>query len=323
MTIVVTGATGHIGNSLVRALVDRGERVRALVYGDPAPALAGLPVERVHADTRDAGAVHAALADAERVFHLAAVISIDAEHDRLVRAVNVEGTRNVVNACLAHGVARLVHTSSVHALSAGAAHGPIDENCPLVAAADALPYDLSKADGERVVRDAVARGLDAVIVNPSAVIGPHDYAPSYTARGLLAMMHSPVCVAGAYDWVDVRDVAAGMLAASERGRRGERYLLSGTRMTMRGIAEILAEEGGRRPLLTVPGWTLRPALPLVRALARWRGEPPLLTAHALTILASPSRFSHEKARRELGFAPRPLRASLRDTLAWFRGRGLV
>jgi dihydroflavonol-4-reductase len=323
MTVVVTGATGHIGNTLVRELVRRGERVRAVTYGDMEHVLDGLPVERVRADTRDGAAVHAALSGARRVFHLAAVISIDAQGDRHVRAVNVEGTRNVVAACLAHGVERLVHTSSVHALDAARARLPIDETCPLVVSPDALPYDLSKADGERAVLEGVTRGLNAVIVNPSAVIGPHDYVPSLTAQGILSMMRSPVAVRGSYDWVDVRDVASGMLAAAEKGRTGERYLLSGQSMSIRGIAELLVEEGGRRPLLTLPTWLLRPLVPFANALSRLRKRPPLFTAHSLTILDSPSTFTHEKASRELGFSPRPLRESLHDALQFFRAQGKI
>jgi dihydroflavonol-4-reductase len=323
MTVVVTGATGHIGNTLVRELVRRGERVRAVVYGDMEHVLDGLPVERVRADTRDGPAIHAALVGARRVFHLAAVISIDAEGDERVRAVNVEGTRNVVEACLAHRVERLVHTSSVHALDGARARLPIDETCPLISSPDALPYDLSKADGERAVLEGVARGLNAVIVNPSAVIGPHDYVPSFTAQGILAMLRSPVSVRGSYDWVDVRDVSSGMIAAAERGRTGERYLLTGQSMSVRGIAELLVQEGGRKPLVTLPTWLLRPFVPVAIALSRLRKRPPVFTAHSLTILGSPSTFTHEKASRELGFSPRPLRDSLQDAIQFFRAQGKI
>lgn len=324
MTVVVTGATGHVGNTLVRALVERGAEVRAVIYGDDERVLDGLPVERVYADTRDAEAVRRAVSGADLVYHLAAVISIDEAGDRLVRAVNVEGTRNVVEACLAQGVRRLVHMSSVHALAAEGTSGPIDETCPLIERADALAYDRSKADGERAVLQGVERGLDAVIVSPAAVLGPNDYGPSLLAESVLALQRSPFATEGAYNWVDVRDVVAGTLAAAERGRRGERYLLSGERLTVRELAELLAEHaGGRRPRATIPVRVLATALPWVSAYARLTKRRPLYTAHALRILVSPCDFVHHKARRELGFLPRPLAQTVVDAMRFYREVGYV
>jgi dihydroflavonol-4-reductase len=319
---VVTGATGHVGNTLVRELVRRGERVRAVVYGDQGAVLDGLPIERVHADTRDAAAVRAALRGATRVYHLAAVISIDAAGDRLVHAVNVEGTRNVVEACLTEGVGRLVHMSSVHALDVRGRRGAIDESCPLVKGPGALAYDRSKADGERVVLEAVARGLDAVIVSPGAVLGPNDFGPSLVAQGMLAMGKTPFVSEGAYNWVDVRDVVAGALAAAERGVRGQRYLLTGTSASVREVAELAARCSGRlRPRVSLPLWALWLMLPLVRLYARLVRARPPFTAHALRILASPCGFVNTRARAELGFAPRPLADTVRDAMRFYREAG--
>ncbi|MEY4508002.1 MAG: hypothetical protein RLZZ450_124 [Pseudomonadota bacterium] len=324
MTVVVTGATGHVGNTLVRALLERGDAVRAVIYGSDERALAGLPVERVYADTRDVAAVRRALAGADLVYHLAAVISIDEAGDRLVRAVNVDGTRNVAQACLAEGVRRLVHMSSVHALAAEQTTGPIDETCPLIERTDALAYDRSKADGERAVLKAVEDGLDAVIVSPAAVLGPNDYGPSLLADSVLKLQRSPFATEGAYNWVDVRDVVAGTVAAAERGRRGERYLLSGERLTVRALAELLADQaGGRRPRATIPVRALAWALPWVSTYARWTKRRPLYTAHALRILVSPCDFVHHKARRELGFSPRPMADTVVDALRFYREAGYV
>jgi dihydroflavonol-4-reductase len=324
MTVVVTGATGHVGNTLVRALLERGDAVRAVIYGSDERALAGLPVERVYADTRDVAAVRRALSGADLVYHLAAVISIDEASDRLVRAVNVDGTRNVAEACLAEGVRRLVHMSSVHALAAEQTTGPIDETCPLIERTDALAYDRSKADGERAVLKAVEDGLDAVIVSPAAVLGPNDYGPSLLADSVLKLQRRPFATEGAYNWVDVRDVVAGTVAAAERGRRGERYLLSGERLTVRALAELLADQaGGRRPRATIPVRALAWALPWVSTYARWTKRRPLYTAHALRILVSPCDFVHHKARRELGFSPRPMADTVVDALRFYREAGYV
>jgi dihydroflavonol-4-reductase len=325
MTVVVTGAAGHIGNNLVRSLVARGESVRVLLLPGPggtaAPpaerALAGLPVQRVLGDVRDAACVRRLVQGARTVYHLAALISVDEQSDHLLHAVNVEGTRNVVEACRSEAVERLVHMSSVHALAAErAGERPLDEQVPLVEeGTDALPYDLSKARGERVVLAAVERGLSAVIVSPAAVLGPHDYGPSLVAESLLTMQRTPFAVEGAYNWVDVRDVIGGVLAAAERGRAGARYLLSGHRVTVRALMEQLSLlTGGRAPLGTLPTWLLALAEPAVVGYARYKRTRPLYTARALRILKSPCDFRHDRAARELGFTSRPLVDTLRDAL---------
>ena len=324
--LVVTGADGHVGNVVVRALLAAGERPVAWTFGELARrSLAGLDVPRLTVDVRDAAAVHAALAGARVVIHLAGHIAIDPAGDRLVEPVNLGGTRHVVAACLAHG-ARLFHMSTAHALDAdhpGAR--PISETQPLLTpGADAMPYDLSKAEAERVVLAAVARGLDAVILSPSAVIGPDDYGPSHFAQRFGTLMTSPVAVAGGYNFVDVRDVASAVVAALTRARRGERYLLPGHQVSARHLAELITEVGGTRPpWLTVPLWAMRLGLPLVEALARATRRPPFYNRHILRILEAASDFSHAKAQRELGFSPRPLRQSLADACAFYRAAGYL
>jgi dihydroflavonol-4-reductase len=171
---------------------------------------------------------------------------------------------------------------------------------------------------------AVEDGLDAVIVSPAAVLGPNDYGPSLLADSVLKLQRSPFATEGAYNWVDVRDVVAGTVAAAERGRRGERYLLSGERLTVRALAELLADQaGGRRPRATIPVRALAWALPWVSTYARWTKRRPLYTAHALRILVSPCDFVHHKARRELGFSPRPMADTVVDALRFYREAGYV
>jgi dihydroflavonol-4-reductase len=289
-------------------------------------SLAGLDVERIAGDVRELSDVQRALAGAELVFHLAAHISISAESDRMVDAVNVGGTENVVRACMDQGVRRLVHMSSVHALSAVPADQPIDEQRALVEGESALAYDRSKAAAERVVLSAVASGLDAVIVSPAAVFGRHDYGPSLQAESLLRMLRGPLplTVVGAYNWVDVRDVVEGTLAAAERGRSGERYLLSGHTCTLRALAGHFAREsGGFAKVITLPRWSLEIALPLVTLHARLTNKRPVYTRHALQIMASNCDFRCDKARRELGFSPRPLRETVADSVAFYRSAGYL
>jgi dihydroflavonol-4-reductase len=320
---VITGASGHIGANLVRALVARGIRPRVLVHHDRR-ALEGLDVEIIADDVLDPASLAAAFGATDVVYHLAARISI-VEHDEpQTRAVNVDGTRNVVEACLHAKVRRLVHFSSIHALSTQPVDAPVDETRPLTEHEPVPHYDRSKADGEREVLAGVARGLDAVILNPTAVIGPHDYGPSYMGEVLLDLFHRrlPGLVVGGFDWVDARDVVAGALAAAERGRCGERYLLSGHRATMHELAQLVEELTGRRaPRMVAPMWLARTSVPFAAAFARLARKGPRLTSASLHALRNHKHVVSARAASELGHAPRPLRESVADTLAWFRSAG--
>jgi len=319
MTVAVTGASGHIGANLVRALVGAGRPVRALVHRD-GRFLDGLPVERAEGDVRDPASLDRALAGAETVFHLAARITIGGEPPAEVHAVNVEGTRNVVEACLRGGARRLVHFASIHALSAHPAGEVVDEARSPTGPGAPL-YDRSKAEGVRAVLEGVALGLDAVVVMPTAVIGPADPAPSRMGQVLLDLYHGrfPALVDGGFDWVDVRDVVAGALAAERRGARGARYILSGRWASLEGLAALVARvEGARPPRLVCPMWLARAGAPLALGWSRLSGTRPLFTPAALHALRNHRRVSHERAARELGWAPRPLEETVADTFEWFR-----
>lgn len=324
MLVAVTGASGHVGANLVRALIARGNRVRVLVHDD-ARGIEGLDVERVKGDVRDADSVRPFVRGVDRVFHMAAKISLDPKDGPLLEAINVGGVRNVAEACLAEKV-RMVHTSSIHALSSEPMDKTIDETRPLASGPRALPYDRSKAAGERVIAEVAAKGLDVVTVNPTAVLGPYDFRPSHMGEVLLDLYHGrlPGLVEGAFDWVDVRDVVAGALAASEKGRRGERYLLGGAHRTVPELAKIVAEVTGRRaPRLVSPMWLARGVAPFATVFAKIVNRRPLFTSASLTALSNHRSVSHAKAERELGYSSRPLVDTIRDTFAWFREAGML
>lgn len=329
MKVVVTGASGHIGGNLVRALLAEGHEVRALYAHDTRP-LDGLPLEKQAVDVLDPAGLSAAFAGAEVAFHLAARITVNKDPDGSVWRTNVEGTRHVVEACLAQGVRRLVHFSSIHALQHNPWDRPLDETRP---AADdgkgpCLTYDRTKAAGERVVREAVEqRGLDAVIVNPTAVVGPLDYKPS--ALGEVALLlgrgRLPGLMHAGFDFVDVRDVAAGAVAAAKQGRKGERYLLGGHWHTLIDLADAIAQASGvRRPKLVVPMWLAKVGAPFSMAAARVKGTRPLFTLESMETLATCHHdIRHTKAEQELGYRPRPLAETMADTVAWFRQAGML
>ncbi len=323
MTIVVTGAAGHLGNNLVRLLCAQGAAVRALDCTRDWRSLAGLPIERVEVDVRDPAVLAEALAGADVVYHTAAVISLSRREWPLVHAVNVAGVRNLLAACRAAGVRRLVHFSSIHAYEQEPLHLPVDEERPLVSSPRLPPYDRSKAAGEREVRRAVEQGLDAVILNPTGMIGPYDYRPSFFGEVLLALGRGrlPVFVASGFDWVDVRDVAAAAIRAAASAPSGSRYLLSGHWVTMRQLSLLLQEITGRpAPRVFCPLWLAQVAAACYGACSAMplaaRGRP-LLTSVSLQALHGNRRISHQRAARDLGYAPRPLRETLADTLEWF------
>ncbi len=321
-TAVVTGAAGHLGANLVRELLARGMRVRALLHSD-SRAVDGFDIERAHADVRDEAALREAFAGGDVVYHLAVRIAVAAGDEDELEDVNVGGTCAVVAACMRVGVARLVHFSSVHAL---VGEGTVDEHSPLADGPEVLPYDRTKALAEREVLGGVAAGLDAVIVNPTGVIGPYDFKPSHMGEAMLSMYHRtvPGLVDGGFDWVDARDVARTAVAAAERGRRGERYLLGGHWATLAEVSALIAAATGVRTIRFASPMPVARAIAPVAALhARVTGRRPLYTSESLRILRGHRHVRSDKAMRELGHAARPLRETIADTFAWFGEAGVL
>jgi dihydroflavonol-4-reductase len=307
---------------LIRQLLERGEKVRALVLpGDTLVPIAGLEVEIFHGNVLDPLSLERALVGVEVVYHLAAIITImPGKHDR-VQQINVEGTRNLLAAAKKAGVRRLVYTSSIHAIQR-APHGVVvDETLPYDAENPYGAYDISKAQASLMVEAAARDGLDAVLVCPTGVIGPYDFRVSLMGAGILRYWDNQEVqyFAGGYDYVDVRDVAAGMIAAAEMGRTGESYLLSGGYISNKDLVELGQKiTGGNYPLRELP-------MPLVNFLAkvmplyyRLSGKSPQLTPYAVEVLQSNAQISHAKATRELDYRPRSLEESLTNTLHWFR-----
>jgi dihydroflavonol-4-reductase len=324
-TVVVTGATGHVGANLVRALLAQDRHVRALLHVNR-QAIKGLKVEVTNGDVRDPASLYQAFDGADVVYHLAARISLSMGDWPVVEAVNVTGTRNVVEACLKCGVRRLVHFSSIHAFNQEPLDIPVDESRSLVGSRRCPIYDRSKAAGEKEVRKGIERGLDAIIINPTAVIGPYDFEPSYFGQALLAIAcrKLPALVGGGFDWVDARDVVAGAMRAEECAPTGAKYLLSGHWVSVADLASLVEElTGAPTPRLVCPLWLAHVGAPFVVAFARLTGGRPFFTNDSLRALKSNRSISHERATRDLGYNPRPFRETLADTLRWFQENGYL
>jgi dihydroflavonol-4-reductase len=319
--IVVTGATGHIGTTLIRKLITRKEKVRAVVMpGEDITPLKGLEIEIIQGDVRDSGSLKQAFEGANLVYHLAGVISILPGNKNLLTGVNVIGTQNVVEACLKSGVKRLIYTSSIHAVKESPQGTCIDESCPYDPASVLGDYAKSKAQATLEVKKGIQRGLDAVIVCPTGVIGPYDYKISEMGNLFQRFLKKKmkICVSGAYDFVDVRDVAEGHILAGLKGRTGEGYILSGERISIPKLFSLLENITGiKAPGFQVPSWLARTAGILATPYYLLSKTKPLFTAYSIDVLNSNSLVSSEKARRELGFSARSIRDSVIDTITWF------
>jgi len=324
--VVITGVSGLVGGNLARALLAQGRKVRGLIHRQQR-ALQGLEMELVQADVCDPASLLCALKGAEVVYHLAASISLEMDSWTEVEAINVQGTRNVVDACLQCGIKRLVHFSSIHALEQEPLDAPLDESRRRVSPAKELPpYDLSKAAGEAEVRKGIRRGLDAVILNPTAIVGPYDYAPSYFGRAIIALVKGriPALAAGGFDWVDVRDVVQAALRAEQVAISGASYILSGHWHSVRQVADMTAElTGTRAPRLSVPIWLAYQVAPAMALLAHFNRSQPFYTRVSLRALRSNWQIIHARATHDLDYQPRPLRETLADTLEWFASNGYL
>jgi dihydroflavonol-4-reductase len=324
MMNLITGATGHIGNTLARQLLARGQKVRAFIRPGKNPtALEGLKIEYAYGNILDPDSLQRALEGVDVVYHLAARISIVSGPDPETVRVNLDGTRNLIRAMRhperSRRAARLVYASSIYALRVPA-QGMLDESCPFDAESTRGEYDRSKAAASIEVQNAAAEGLDAVIVCPTAVTGPFDFQMSEAGRGILYNLHPGIkfYVDGAYDFVDVRDAAAGCILAAEKGRRGEIYILGGDRLTVREVAEtIWKTAGGRHIGIHLPNWVADLAAEIMPVLL----DDPIVTPYSLGAVRSNSHISHTRASTELDYHPRPAQQAIRDAVHWWMEQG--
>ena len=325
MKIAVTGASGHVGYCLCRELVKKGNILKVMLHQNE-DRLAGFGAEIINGSLLDTGALAKLCTDVDVVYHLAAKLSIDNKDKNRVFDTNVTGTKNVIEACNAQSVKKLIHFSTIHALKVIGPNIILDESNPL-AKDSKIAYEASKAEAEKLVLQATEAGLDAVILNPTAIVGPYDFQPSFLGQALLKIYQNklPMLVPGGYDFVDVRDVVQAAISASTNGRRGERYILSGRWMSLKDLSIKIAElTGHRTPGFVAPTYLAKAGLPFFRAWAKLKRQHPLYTAASLDILRQSSRnISNQKAREELGYTPRSIDETIIDTFRWFEENGLV
>jgi dihydroflavonol-4-reductase len=326
MKALVTGGSGFIGSAVVMELLRRGQPMRALVRSKEQPGnLAGLNVELAEGDLLDQDSLHRALEGCDRVYHLAAVYANWLPDRSVINRSNVEGTRNLSQACLDRKIERVVYTSSVAALGA---HGqtPADESAQFNLADTGDMYHLSKYQAEQVALEFAGRGLPVVILNPSNPIGPRDLKPTPTGALILSVLKGnlPGYVDGGINVVDVEDVAVAHVRAMEKGRPGEKYVLGNANLSIRDYFQLIAEMGGgKAPTMRIPLPFAVATAYLYEAVAAVTQKPPLTTPGWVKVGSHYSFWNSSKAVRELGLPQTPVRESLKKAIAWFREKGYL
>lgn len=319
---IVTGAAGHLGNTIVRDLCRTGERVRCFIMPtDPSPALTGLNVEIVSGDICKISEITPLFDDTDKfetiVIHAAGIVSIATKFDQNVYDVNVTGTLNLIEQCQKHQVKRLIYISSVHAIPEQPERQVIREIKSFDPEAVVGLYAKTKAEATKLVLASVTAGLDCVVLHPSGIGGPNDYGHGHFKQLVMDFLDGRLTafINGGYDFVDVRDVSKGIIAAVDKGRTGECYILSNRFIAVSELLHLLAELSGKKRLKTIlPLWFARLTAPLAELWYHLKKQKPLYTRYSLYTLGSNSNFSHQKADAELGYSTRSLRETLQDTI---------
>jgi dihydroflavonol-4-reductase len=320
---IITGATGLLGNALTRELLKRGRNVKALVRKSSyTTSFADCAVEKSFGDILDLESLKKAFNGAEHVYHLASEVSIMPGLHKRLREINIAGTDNVIKACLACKVKRLIYTSSIHAFRESKCSTIIDETLPYDPHNRMGEYNRTKAHASMAVLEAVkTQGLDAVIVCPTGIMGPYDFKLSNMGSMFIDYFtgKQKIIVDGAFDFVDARDAAIGHILAAQKGENGQSYMLSGQRVTMSELMLILKDITGIPiPKYKLPVWVAYPVAMLTPIYYRITGHKPVFTIYTLRTLRSNSFISHKKATDQLGYNPRPLAQTIKESVDWLK-----
>ncbi len=324
----VTGAAGFLGRAVTEELVNRGAEVTALVLPND-PNTEKLP-KTVHAVTGDV----CELNSLERFFtgagsgscliHCAGIVSVASRPGDRMYQVNVAGTRNVIQLCSEHNIGKMIYVSSVHAIPEKPKGTVMTEDCEISPALVTGDYSKSKAAATESVFESIRRGLNANVVYPSGIIGPGDSEGGSFTTMIRAFLAGklPFSVKGGYDFVDVRDVAKGIVECSERGEVGKGYILSGWYITIDSMLRIAGEAANlKRRAVPIPLGLAKCAAPFYEKHSLKTGTKPFFTPFSVTILASNGLFSHAAASERFGYAPRPIEETLRDMVEWIIQQG--
>ncbi len=323
---LVTGAAGHLGLNIVNELCLLGENVKVLVLPND-KNVCKLPenVEVCYGDIRNKSDLDNFFKNPDNddliVIHAAGIVSIGSKYNSLVYDVNVNGTKNVVDECVKNNVKKMLYVSSVHAIKEKPNHEIITETtCFNPDDVEGL-YAKTKAEATAYVLDAASKGLNATVVHPSGILGPNDYGKGHITQMVIDFCNGTLTagVQGGYDFVDARDVSKGIVTATEKGKKGECYILSNKYFEVKTLLDLLAKITKKKEIKTyLPMWFAKLTAPIAEKYYEIRKEPPLYTSYSLFTLDSNSNFSHEKATRELDYKPREFEETIDDTASFLR-----
>ncbi|MEP6935427.1 MAG: hopanoid-associated sugar epimerase, partial [Nitrospirota bacterium] len=327
MKVLVTGANGFVGAHLCRRLVERGADVRALVReGSDHSGLKGQSVDIVHGDILDLPSLERATQDCEQVYHLAANVKFFTRNPETMRSANTQGTRNVLAAARKAGVRKMIHTSTAAVLRRGT-NSPSADETMLKEDHEAIgAYEVSKLEADRVAMDAFADGLPVIVINLAAPIGPGDAKPSPIGHTIIQFLKGkfPAYTDSGLNVVDVRDAAEGHCLAAEKGTIGDRYILGGENISLKEFLGLLGELSGvPSPKIKVPyALTLLGGV-MGEITGRLTNKEPLACLASVRMGKYAHYVTSDKAKRELGYNPGPIRESLKEEIEWFRAQGMV
>ena len=331
MKCVVTGASGHIGNVLVRDLISKNYEVKAFVLkNENVDYLKELNVEICYGDVRNLESLKEAFRGADIVFHLAGIIDIGTVNKKFIYSVNVGGTKNVLQACREEKVKKLVYTSSVHAIPEKPKDEIITETKDFSEDKVKGIYAKTKAEATKYLLENVSKDLDnnpeIIIVHPSGVIGPYEYIPSNLGQLVIDCANKKIgaYLDGGYNFVDVRDVANGVVLAAEKGKNGECYILAGHKVSVKELMKkIEAVTKVKMPRFKIARWFAYATGFLSEIYYKIVKQKPLFTSYAVYTLGTNCNFSNEKAEKELGYTIRPIDETIKDTVDWFKKIGKI
>ena len=321
-TALITGGSGHVGANLVRELTARDYKVRCIDFDGDHRAFNGYTVELIKGSVTDIESLDKAFAGVDVVFHTAAIISLERKNRNLIRSVNVDGTKNVCEMALKHNVKKLIHFSSVDAFIREPLDDPLLEDRPLVVDPNTVPYDLSKADAQRIVLDFCNKGLDASIIHPSGIFGPNDFKPSLFGQEFIKIANGkrPYSINVGYDYVDVRDLCTTAVNCVEQGRSKQNYIVGGNYMDFVYMADIISDELGKKLLRgTLPFFTIYLSLPFYFLQSIMSNSPRAITLDSIhTIKVQNKNIPSKLSKDELGHYPRPVVETISDTIRFFK-----
>lgn len=323
---LVTGGKGHLGNTIIKRLTEKGKKVRTLILKtDKIDPNFDKSVEFVEGDVCDISSLENFFKDTEKyetyVIHCAGIVTIASKYDELVYNVNVNGTKNIVDLCLKHNVKRLIHISSVHAIEEKDNKEKITEVNTFNPDNVHGLYAKTKAEATAYVLLKEKDGLDACVIHPSGIVGPNDYGRGHLTQLIIDVYKNRLTayIGGGYDFVDVRDVTDGIISCIEKGKSGECYILSNKYYEVKELLDMITTISNHKEIKTkLPMWFAKLTAPLAETYYKLMKQPPLYTSYSLYTLSSNSNFLHEKANKELDYKTRPMEETIDDTIKFLK-----